>query len=654
MIASDETWKGAAGPVRFACIYGGEDYDARLAQAGWDAPGFNDTDWRPVSLTDGPGGRLAAQAQPPVRVMREFKAVKTTQPRPGIMVYDLGQNFSGWPVVKVKGPAGARVKLTPGELLGPDGLVSQRSSGGPTYFSYILDGREAQWHPRFSYYGFRYVQVERIPAASSSELPEVLALGGQFLHTAVEPTGCFESANPLLSRIHTLIDNAILSNMKSMLTDCPHREKLGWLEVSHLLGQAIAFDYDVPGFFAKICQDMAESQLETGLVPDIAPEYTVFQGGFRDSPEWGSAAVIDPWIVYEMYGDDSLLARHYEVMARYVDYLGRQAKDHIISYGLGDWYDIGPKGPGVSQLTSLGLTATAVWYQDVRIMERAARILNKPEDAAKYAALASTIRDAFNKTYFHPETGSYDRDSQTASAMPLVLGLVPDDQRAAVTAHLVKNIRANGNRVTAGDVGFHYVVAALTAAGQGDLLYDMVTQSSGPGYAYQLAKGATTLTEAWDTNPRSSQNHCMLGHAEEWFYRGLGGINPAGPGFQRITIRPLIPAGLASARAGFDSIQGRIECSWERKDGKLKMEITVPVGSMAEVYIPAKDPPPCARMVKPYQTLKASNSKKWKRERPSSRSDRDSIASRPKKNSTISFFHIQAQRRKGTKAQRIG
>jgi hypothetical protein len=283
------------------------------------------------------------------------------------------------------------------------------------------------------------------------------------------------------------------------------------------------------------------------------------------------------------------LEKHFDMMARYVAYLGSKAKDHIVSHGLGDWYDIGPKPPGVSQLTSLGVTATAVYYQDVQIMEWAARLLGRPEDAKKYSELAAAIRGAFNRTFFRPETGSYDRNSQTANAMPLLLGLVPQGKVPAVCEALVRGIRENGNRVTAGDVGFHYVVGALADNECDNLLYDMVTQDAGPGYVYQLRKGATTLTEAWDTNPASSQNHCMLGHAEEWFYRGLGGISPSEPGFREIVIQPAVVGDLAWARAGYESVQGKVRCAWRREGSRLKVDVVVPVGAEAVVYVPAKN-----------------------------------------------------------------
>jgi hypothetical protein len=405
----------------------------------------------------------------------------------------------------------------------------------------------------------------------------------------VETAGRFSCSNPTLNRIHALIDAAILSNLQSVLTDCPHREKLGWLECSHLLFGCVAYNYDVPTFWAKIVRDMQEAQLENGMVPDIAPEYTVFSGGFRDSPEWGSAYVQVPAWVHEMYGDPSLLDEHYEGMKRYVAYLGGTAKQHIVSHGLGDWYDIGPRGPGESQLTSRGLTATAIYYDDLRIVAETGRRLGKRDEAEKYATLAEEVRQSFNHKFLDAGKSQYDRASQTANAMPLVAGLAPPPQRAAVLENLVRDVRGRGNRVTAGDVGFHYVVLALSAAGRGDVMYDMVTQDAGPGYVYQIKHNATSLTEAWDTNPASSQNHCMLGHAEEWFYIGLGGIRPAAPGFKRIEIGPQVVGDLDWIKAEYRSPYGLIATAWNREGQRLTLHVGIPANTTATVRVPAKD-----------------------------------------------------------------
>jgi len=434
-----------------------------------------------------------------------------------------------------------------------------------------------------------------VPAKHTSarkDKAQVLELNGQWLHSSAERAGDFECSNPLINRIHRLILAAIRCNLQSVLTDCPHREKLGWLEVSHLLGRGIMFNYRTPTFYAKVSQDMRESQLENGLVPDIAPEFTVFNGGFRDSPEWGSAVAFNPWQVRQLYGDSSLLERHFDVMARYVEYLGSKATNHILAHGLGDWYDIGPRPPGPSQLTSFGLTATAIYYGDVMILAQTARLLGKTDDAFRYGKLAGEVRTAFNTRFFHRNTDLYDTGSQTAQAMPLVLGLVEQTHRDTVLATLVNSIRTNGNRVTAGDVGFMYVVRALTDAGRSDLLYDLVTQTNGPGYADQLRKGATTLTEAWDANPNSSHNHCMLGHAEEWFYTGLAGIrpDPSAPGFRKFIISPAIVGDLTWVKAHHGSPYGRIESSWNKSGNRLTLDVTVPPNTTATIHVPTGDP----------------------------------------------------------------
>ena len=590
-VLSDESWTWAPSPVVFSCIFGGEDYDARQELPGWDKAGFNAAAFRPVCVVDGPGGRLTAQAAPPIKVMKEYKPVKVIQPKPGVTVYDFGKNCASMPKLTVKGPAGVAVRMTPGELLDANGLVSQNSSGGPVYYNYTLKGEGTEtWSPRFFYYGSRYLQVETSGHDAASP-PQIVELTSQFVHSSAATVGSFACANPLVNRIHALIDAAIESNLQSVLTDCPHREKLGWLECAHLLAGCLMYNYDVPTFYAKVVRDMSEAQLANGMVPDIAPEYVVFGGGFRDSPEWGSAYVITPWQIYQMYGDRTVLAQHYEGMKRYVEYLKSTAKDSIVTHGLGDWYDIGPGGPGESKLTSKGLTATAIYYQDLVILKETAALLGKADEARQFEDQALAVKQAFNQKFFNADKNQYDLNSQTANAMPLVLGLVPDDRRAAVLEGLVAQIRAGGNCVTAGDVGFNYLMRALSDAGKGNVLYDMLIRDDGPGYAYQIKKGATSLTEAWDTNPDSSQNHCMLGHIEEWFYRGLGGISSdrSGPGFKKIIIKPQIVGDLSAANVAYDSPYGRIVSNWTRAGNKLSMLITIPFNTTATVFVSARD-----------------------------------------------------------------
>jgi len=583
-IASDGAWKTHPGPITFSHAYGGEDYDARLEPAGWDRAGFDDAAWSPAIAVGGPGGTLAAEQNPPVEVARVYRPVSVTGPAPGVRVYDLGQNFSGWPRITVTGEAGATVKLIPGELLTAQGLVSQESSGGPQWFTYTLAGGGAAetWHPCFSYYGFRYVQVEITGRAG------IAALDGQFLHAAAPVTGRFSCSKELFNRIHRLIDAAILSNMQSVLTDCPHREKLGWLEQSYLSGSGIMYNYDVQTLYEKISGDIAEAQTAGGLAPDIAPEYAVFAGGFRDSPEWGSAIALAPFLAYRHFGDERNLAAHYEEMKRYVDYLAGKAAGGILSHGLGDWYDLGPAPPGRAQLTSLEATATATYSQLLAVLARMARLLGKTADAGRFDAAAGAARDAFQARLYRADTSVYDRGSQTAAAMALALGIAPEADRGRVLSRLVDDIRAHAGHTTAGDIGFHYVIQALSEGGRSDVVYDLLANPEAPSYAAQLARGATALTEAWDAGPRSSQNHFMLGHAEEWFYRYLAGIDldlaraPA----ERIVLRPTPVGDVTSAEATVDSVLGRIVSRWKISGGRLVYDVEVPPNARATVRLP--------------------------------------------------------------------
>jgi len=604
-IVSDKSWKTTSGPIVFSSTYGGEDYDARKEPAGWKTTNFDDSAWKPAvevaapnREASKPASELSANIIPPIRIVKTLKPVKIAAPRPGVLVYDFGENLSGWPAISVKGHAGDSVKLTPGELLDAHGFVSQESAhafpDAPVLFHYTLQGSDSAevWHPRFSYYGFRYVQVETTPA-KPSQPPTLLSVTDDVVHDDVEQTGTFSSATPLFNRIHALIDNAILSNLVSVLTDCPTREKLGWLEQTHLMGNSIMENYDVDRLYRKMANDMGDSQLADGLVPSIAPEFVAFvdrlgrSTPFRDSPEWGSAIIQSTWAAYQFYGDRNLLEDHYDQMKRYAYYLRGRSEGGILSFGLGDWYDLGPGDPGESQLTGKGLTATAIYYQDLLALTEIAEILGKPDDAAGYSQEAAAVKEAFNDRFFHPETNQYDRGSQTANAMPLALELAPDDRRAAVLENLIADIRRHANHVTAGDIGFHYVVRALTDAGRSDVLFDMLSRTDSPSYGYQLAKGATTLTEAWDANPKSSQNHFMLGHAEEWFYRGLAGIDLdlARPAPRQIVIRPAFLQQAHGASATIESVLGTIRAAWTFKDN-WSLDVGIPVGASATVYLP--------------------------------------------------------------------
>ena len=593
MVATDGKWRVHPGPITFSCVYGGEDYDARLEPKGWNQRGFVDTGWEEAAVVAGPGGKLRGLscAAPPIRAFESLKPVHIYPLRQGVAVYDLGQNVSLIPRLRVKGPAGAVVRITPAELLNPDGSVDRVSAGGgEAYWQYTLAGNtQEEWFPKFFYHGSRYLQVE-CTAPSGKALPAVESLEGVVVHSASPPVGEFSCSNELFNRIRILVRWAQLSNMMSVLTDCPHRERLGWLEQYHLNGPSLRYEFDLAALFTKGMKDMVDSQTQDGLVPDIAPEYVKFDQGFRDSPEWGSALLLCAWQQYEWTGDVELLRLHYAAMQRYVDYLGSRSDDFIVSHGLGDWYDLGPQPPGVAQLTPVPLTATAFYYADAAVLAKVSRVIGDLGDAARYEELARKISEAFNRQFYDPSRNRYAQGSQCANSMPLAMGLVPAENQAAVLNAVVEDVTRHGNALTAGDIGYRYLLRALAENGRSDVIYAMNNQSTRPGYGFQLKKGATSLTEAWDAGRDSSQNHFMLGHIMEWFYHDLAGIemDPSAPAFKKIVIKPATPGDLSWVKAHYDSVYGRIESHWTFDHGKFTIGVAIPPNTTAVVCVPTK------------------------------------------------------------------
>jgi alpha-L-rhamnosidase len=595
-IVSGTDWKTSPSPVIYSSIYGGEDYDARLEQQGWNMPGFNETDWQNALFVRDPGGTLVPETTCPVKVMETFIPDTIVKLGTDTFLYDFGQNASGIIQVKVKGREGQKIRFVPGELIHDDKSVNQSATGSPFYFEYTLSGDEAEvWQPLFTYYGFRYVQVEgAIPHNDNMKPDKPVILELKFLHTfsSTPVAGILRCSSELFNRISNLILYAIRSNLQSVVTDCPHREKLGWLEQTYLMGGSIHYNFDLYHLYNKIVDDMINAQAEDGLIPDIAPEYVIFENGFLDSPEWGSAGIILPWLIYKWYGDKSVIERAWPMMLKYIEYQGTKADGNILWHGLGDWYDLGPGRPGVAQLTPRELTATAIYYYDVSLMASMATVLDYTKEGQRLARLAHEIKDAFNKNFFNTESKIYSTGSQTAMAMPLCVGLVNENDRDEVFNNLINIINRNGKALTAGDVGFHFLIEALTQGGASELVYEMNNRDDAPGYGYQLKKGATALTESWAALESVSNNHLMLGHIMEWFYKGLCGIQQedGSVAYKRIVINPSIAGDLTEAKANYNSPYGIIKSEWIRQEGVFEMNVSIPVNATARIYIPAIDP----------------------------------------------------------------
>ncbi|MBD8488571.1 glycoside hydrolase family 78 protein [Echinicola sp. CAU 1574] len=596
VVASDETWKWTESPITFNCIFGGEDYDANREQEGWNQAGFSDEEWNQVVIQKAPLGSLKPQLAPSVGIQQQFDVKSVSEPAENVYVLDMGQNLAGFPSITVKGKKGQTVKLVVGEHLKESGMVGQGRTGGPHYYSYTLKGEgEESWQPKFSYYGYQYIQVENVnlPGQDQQEdRPSITEIKSNFIYNRAEEKGSFESSNGIFNQTHWLINNAIKSNMQSVFTDCPHREKLGWLEETYLNGPGLFYNYDLGQLVPKVMQDMADAQRDNGLVPSIAPEYVVFGGDFTDSPEWGVACVVLPWMYYEYYGDSSLIAKYYPTMKRYIDYLGTTAEHHIVSHGLGDWYDYGEHAAGYSKNSPIALSATSHYYLGISLVKKAAAMLQQRDDFEKYQTLEKAVKEAFNAEFFNPATNQYGTGSQFSNAVPVFLDIVDPSRKEAVLDNLVKDIKEHGYRLTTGDVGNRYLYQTLARNGLNQLMYQMHNHYEAPGYGFQIKFGLTTLTEQWDPRKGNSWNHFMMGQIEEWFYRDLAGIQPdtKNPGFKHFYLKPHWVGDLEFVKASYESRYGKIVSEWKRENAMGTFHFTIPVNTSATVVLPVENP----------------------------------------------------------------
>ena len=572
-LLSDENWEWAPSPIVFNSIYGGEDYDARIEP----------TDWRPVVIQEAPKGLLRKQIAKPVKIMEQFPVKKTLR-KDSLMVLDMGQNLAGYPEITVSGKCGQYLKITPAETLTPEGLCNQKQTGRPHYYTYILKGEGKEtWHPRFSYYSYRYLQIE-------GDIKVLKDIKSCFIYNSAQRIGEFECSNPLINDTHKLIDRAIRSNWQAVWTDCPAREKLGWLEQDWLNGEALVYNYDAQSMIEQTMQNIVDAQHEDGSMPEIAPEYTQFTGSwakpFQESPEWGGAIIALPMLYWQHYGDLSLAREYYEPMKRYINYLASQDSAYILKMGLGDWYDYGPGRAGFSQNTPMPLVATAHYYQWMCYMYVLAKQLGKRDEAYAFNQRAENIRQAFNREFYDAKRKTYGTGSQCSLALPLYLKLVPEKDYQAVLQNLIKDIHAHGDRLTTGDVGNRYLFYTLAKNGYRELLYKMLNHYDVPGYGYQIKKGQTTLTEQWNPDHGASMNHFMMAHIENLLIPDLLGIQRNG---DLIEIAPHPVGDLTWCKGSTMSAQGKVSVSWKIKKDKFIMDIDIPEGGFADVYMPYSD-----------------------------------------------------------------
>ncbi|MCX6903436.1 MAG: family 78 glycoside hydrolase catalytic domain [Verrucomicrobia bacterium] len=587
-IVTDDSWKAASGPILQSDMLMGETYDARRELTGWNTPEFDDSKWPPAQakpLAKSEPPLLVAAPDGPVRSMLELKPRALTQPRPGHYVFDLGQNMVGWARLKVRGEAGTTVTLKFVEMLNPDGTIyTANLRGAKCTDCYTLKGGgEEIWEPRFTFHGFRYVELTGFPGQ-----PGLEAVTGIVVYSDTLPVGKFECSNPLVNQLQSNITWGQRGNFLAVPTDCPQRdERLGWMGDAQVFIRTASYNMDVSRFFTKWCQDVEDAQRPDGAFTDVSPFVCCGSG----TAAWGDAGVICPWTIYRVYGDTRILERHYAAGAKWIDYLVGHSKGLLRpAQGYGDWLSIQADTPK-------DVLATAYFGLSASIMAKMAKVLGKEADYAKYEDLFRQIQAAFNKAYV-ADGVRIKGNTQTDYVVALAFDLLSPDKHPAAARRLVEGIAAKGDHLSTGFVGVGRLTPTLTHEGHVDVAYKLLLQETFPGWLYSVKNGATTIWERWDgwTKEKGFQdpgmnsfNHYSLGSVGEWLYGTVAGIDldPEKPAYKHIIIHARPGGGFTYAKAEFQSIHGKIVSDWKIENGQFRQDIVIPANTTAEVFIPA-------------------------------------------------------------------
>ena len=602
VIVSDETWKASNdGAIRMNDIYNGETYDATKKLTGWNNPGYDDKNWQHVKTGYYNNSNLIASEGSPVRKIQEIKPVKIFRTPKGSLIADMGQNMVGWLRLKVSGKKGTVVTLRHAEVLDKFGeFYTTNLRAAKCQLTYTLAGTgEEVYEPRFTFMGFRYVEVTGFPSELTAD-----NLTGVVVHSDMPVTGTFECSNPLINQLQHNIQWGQKGNFVDVPTDCPQRdERLGWTGDAQAFCRTAAYNMDVSSFFTKWLKDIAADQKQGGEVPDVIPDILNKQGSTSAQPSagWGDVSVIAPWTMYTVYGDKNFLENQYKSMKAWVEYIRKKAGDSYIwkdGSKYGDWLFYHPPVDNHTEpdgYTDHNFIATAFFAYSASILAEAAKALGKTDDAKMYSDLFSKIKEVFINEYV-TKAGRVGTNSQTSYVLALKFNLLPENLRSKAAEFLVNDIKDRDNHLSTGFLGTPYLCHVLSDNGYTDTAYDLLLQESYPSWLYPVKMGATTIWERWDGEKTDSTfedpgmnsfNHYAYGAIGDWMYRVSAGIETMGPGYKHIIIQPHPAKKLTYSRASFESSYGTIGSGWEKKDGKVIIKVRIPANTSATIILPA-------------------------------------------------------------------
>lgn len=591
VIATGKGWKASTGPILYADLLQGEGYDARLEMPGWNRPDFDDSGWQPVSVGDTEvAPAVQAAVTEPVTVFSTIKPVSVAEPVCGKYVYDMGQNFAGIVRLQVWGQKGQRIQVRHAERLNPDGTIyttNLRTASATDVYVCKGSGKTEVWQPHLTQHGFQYVEVTGL-----DKKPDLETVTGLVLTSDAPVVGSFECSDAMVNQLYSNIVWTQRMNFIDIPTDCPQRdERYGWTGDAQVYINTACYNNDVQSFFTKWLTDLTDAQRDDGQFPRYAPlKVNPTDGG----PAWADAGVICPWTIYQMYGDTRILQTHYDAMKRFIEFNRKRYTSELLPPDdfdcFGDWLNIDDETPH-------DVIYMAYFAHSTHLFAQIADALGKTEDAGAYSTLFEQLKASFSQAYVEPN-GKIKGDSQSAYVLAIAYDLFDESQQKLAAEHLVRRVKECGGHLSTGFIGTKDLMLALAKVGRNDIAYQLLHNETYPSWGFTIKNGATSIWERWyGWTPEkgfadpgmNSFAHYSFGAVGQWMFENIGGIKTDGPGFKKIIIQPQPGGKLTWANTSYHSIQGLIVSNWAIRNGRFKLEVTIPPNTTADIYFPNLD-----------------------------------------------------------------